>query len=87
MAMTGPRQSYSSYLLRLWLTPSGGGLVLRASLESAQTGERVGFTSLDELSDFLQRQTGAAPDTREGQDVGQKRGCNGTTTKQIHPVS
>ena len=56
MTKIGPRQSYRSFLLRLWLAPSGGRLGLRASLESAQTGERVGFASLEALFDFLQSQ-------------------------------
>jgi hypothetical protein len=48
-------------LLRLWLTQRGGRLVLRASLESAQTGERVGFASLDDLFEFLRDQAGLEP--------------------------
>ena len=44
-----------SYLLRLWQVSCGEGLAWRASLESARTGERHGFASLDELSDFLRQ--------------------------------
>jgi hypothetical protein len=61
--MDKPR--YVSYLLRLWQTESEGQLVWRASLESPQTGERLGFGSLDELIAFLRERTGTMPDTEE----------------------
>jgi hypothetical protein len=57
--MTGPRSSYRSYLLRLWQTTSGGEWVCRASLESAQSGKRMGFATLDDLFGFLRRSCGA----------------------------
>jgi hypothetical protein len=44
-----------AYLLRLWQVGGEEGLVWRASLESARTGERHGFTSLDDLFDFLRQ--------------------------------
>jgi hypothetical protein len=53
-------QEYQSYLLRLWRTSSQGNAVWRASLESAQTGERRGFADLESLFAFLEQQTGAA---------------------------
>jgi len=77
--MTRPRQSYRSYLLRLWMTPSGGRWVLRASLESAQTGERVGFGGLDQMYDFLQRQIGELQGTREGRNVDPRTGSDDPT--------
>ena len=46
-----------SYLLRLWQTGADGEQVWRASLESARTGQRQGFDSLQTLFDFLQEQT------------------------------
>jgi hypothetical protein len=52
---TGERRDYLSYLLRLWRV-SKEGAVWRASLESPQTGERIGFASLDELFAFLREQ-------------------------------
>lgn len=70
--MSWPDQGYRSYLLRLWLATSGDKLVVRASLESAQTGHRVGFACLDQLFDFLRGQTGAGQDTSKARDVGQK---------------
>ncbi|HEX9373868.1 MAG TPA: hypothetical protein VF897_22845 [Roseiflexaceae bacterium] len=50
-------QEYYSFLLRLWQTSSGGSIVWRASLESAQTGERYGFADLASLFAFLKEQT------------------------------
>ena len=83
---TGRQTDYLSYMLRLWQESEKGG-VWRASLQSPDTGERVGFASLDKLYGFLQRQTGAVPDTREDQEIGQKRACDDTTTKQSHTLS
>jgi len=50
-------QEYQSYLLRLWRTSSHGKPTWRASLESAQTGERRGFADLASLFAFLEEQT------------------------------
>ena len=47
--MSEERRRYTSYLLRLWQVLSKDGLVWRASLEQASTGERQGFTSLADL--------------------------------------
>lgn len=44
---------YHSYLLRLWQEESDGQTVWRASLESAQGGQRFGFASLPYLLTFL----------------------------------
>jgi len=46
-----------SYLLRLWPTGTAGRQVWRASLEHVQTGERLGFASLEQLFVFLIQQT------------------------------
>jgi hypothetical protein len=64
--MTEPRDRYSSYLLRLWKTASDDERVCRASLESAHSGERVGFASLDALMSFLRRECKAAPGREQG---------------------
>lgn len=67
----GEQPGYQSYLLRLWQVDSvrvGDGLdsrVWRGSLESSLTGERLGFTSLDELFEYLLFQTGAVTDVDE----------------------
>ncbi len=50
---------YHSYLLRLWRTSSQSNAVWRASLESAQSGERRGFADLESLLAFLEAQTDA----------------------------
>jgi hypothetical protein len=47
---------YQSYLLRLWRVKEGEA-GWRASLESAQTGERRGFATLDALFDYVRGQT------------------------------
>jgi hypothetical protein len=70
-----PREQpgYLSYLLRLWQVDTEGvgpqerGTVWRASLESSLTGKRQGFASLDELFEFLQRQTGTVADVDDEQ--------------------
>jgi hypothetical protein len=52
--------NYLSYLLRLWRVSNEQEPVWRASLKSSRSGESVSFASLEELFDFLQRQTGLA---------------------------
>jgi hypothetical protein len=56
--MSDEAHEYYSFLLRLWQTSSHGHAVWRASLESAQTGERRGFADLASLIAFLEEQTG-----------------------------
>ena len=56
--MSDEPHEYYSFLLRLWQTSSHGKVVWRASLESAQTGERCGFADLASLITFLEEQTG-----------------------------
>ena len=47
--------AYQSYLLRLWKEDDG--TVWRASLDSTETGERLGFENVDALFAFLKTQT------------------------------
>jgi hypothetical protein len=47
------QRRYTSYLLRLWQVRSEDGIVWRASIESAHTGERIGFASLADLFAFF----------------------------------
>lgn len=55
--MTEPRR-YRVYLLRLWQAESEeGGMVWRAALEDAPTGERKGFADVARLCAFLQALT------------------------------
>ena len=70
--MNDERPVYVSYLLRLWSVRVDHETEWRASLESSLTGERLGFASLDELLDFLRRETGQCADqTRvESDDAG-----------------
>jgi hypothetical protein len=42
-----------SYLLRLWRTDELRGFHWQASLETPETGERIGFPSLEELLAYL----------------------------------
>jgi hypothetical protein len=54
--VSGKEQRTVSYLLRLWSTRSRGELIWRASLESAETGERRGFADLTDLFAFLEKE-------------------------------
>ena len=65
---------YLAYLLRLWRMEGSAG-AWRGSVESPQTGERLGFGSLDELFAYLREQTGTMPGTEEAKSsVGQTKG-------------
>lgn len=59
MAVVEQGRDYYSYMMRLWRVSERGTMVWRASLESAQTGERKGFVALDDMFDYLREQ--AAP--------------------------
>lgn len=62
-------QEYQSYLLRLWRASSQDKLVWRASLESAQSGIRRSFATLEELFTFLKKQTEGNRDDDDGTDA------------------
>jgi hypothetical protein len=70
----GEQSGYQSYLLRLWRAKKGEE-GWRASLESAQTGERRGFATLDALFDYVRSQTRVefSECSREEGDVKDKR--------------
>ena len=68
------QQRYISYLLRLWHTRSKRELVWRASLESAQTGERRGFANLTDLLTFLEQETNHAAMRQTAPDADDKEG-------------
>lgn len=55
--MSEKAETYFSYLLRLWREERNDEWIWRASLESAQTGERRNFATRDELIAFLREQT------------------------------
>jgi hypothetical protein len=61
---------YQSYLLRLWRAKEGQE-GWRASLESAQTGERKGFATLDALFEYVRSRARVelSECSREGGDV------------------
>jgi hypothetical protein len=57
---------YQSYLLRLWRVSDDEEPTRRASLQSSRSGEQMGFAHLEELFDFLRRQTGVATKENAG---------------------
>ena len=66
--MAKEQPNYLAYQLRLWRACSGGRIVWRASLTSAQTRERKGFAGLDDLFDFLQQQAEVSSDS-DGEEL------------------
>jgi hypothetical protein len=75
--MSVRRRGYVAYLLRLWQVEAEEDAPWRASVESPQTGERLGFASLDELFAFLEneashigcgRRAGSRPPERSGKE-------------------
>jgi hypothetical protein len=59
---------YRSYLLRLWRVKEGDRDVWRASLQDAQSGERISFATVEALFAFLEEQLEPTLDARG--DVG-----------------
>ena len=45
---------YLAYLLRMWQAEDKNGVAWRASLEDAQSGERLGFSDLHTLHAYLE---------------------------------
>lgn len=75
MAEKPTKQSrYLSYLLRLWQEsggfsdPPGDPPLWRASLETPQAGERLGFASLADLFAYLESETGSSSQGSERSD-------------------
>jgi hypothetical protein len=67
--MADKRPDYLAYLLRLWRASDDGEShhggekpVWRASVQCAYTRECRGFASLDDLFDFIRRQTDTTAD-------------------------
>ena len=56
--MAREQTEYQSYLLRLYPARTVGGRVCRATLQSTQTGEQVGFASLRDAFAFLEQRVG-----------------------------
>ncbi len=59
--MTNEHPRYLAYMLRLWRVKTDGEQTWRASLESAQRGERRGFADLESLFAFLKQETRDPP--------------------------
>ncbi len=57
--MIEKQREYLAYMLRIWLVRDDRQLLWRASVENAQTGERRGFASLDDLFEYLRSQAAA----------------------------
>jgi hypothetical protein len=64
------KRRYLSYLLRLWQEGSGERPLWRASLESPQGGERLGFASLEDLYAYLDAQTRSSSSGSQRLDEG-----------------
>jgi hypothetical protein len=62
---------YHSFLLRLWSIMDKGKQEWRASLESVESGEKHGFTSLEELLAYISQLTASedqvSAQAREGE--------------------
>jgi hypothetical protein len=67
------KQTYLTFLLRLWRVDGGGQDAWRASLEDAHSGERRGFSDLPELHGFLQALVEAHPQVLAGRTFGDLR--------------
>ena len=57
--MSEEQPEYLAYLLRMWRVQEDGGMSWRASLERPSNGQRLAFTSLEAVFDFLRRQASA----------------------------
>jgi hypothetical protein len=80
---------YLSYLLRLWRVNQGEE-GWRASLESAHTAERMGFSSLDGLLDYLRCQVRGEPECPNGEseaDSSEEGGDEAETGRSSKPES
>ena len=49
------KPGYQSYLIRLYRQKKNGPVTLRILLENVQTGERLGFASLQALHEYLEQ--------------------------------
>jgi hypothetical protein len=65
----GEARGYVAYLLRLWREKGGESTQWRASLQDPHSGEKVGFAHLEDLFDFLRRETGHLSE-RNGSKLG-----------------
>jgi hypothetical protein len=66
---TVKKQKYLSFLVRLWPVAHEGDTFWRASLETTQTGDRVGFSSLEALFAYIEQAACDFPGTLEVSSV------------------
>ena len=78
--MEDDQHRHLSYLLRVWTVDQNGTQIWRASLESPQTGERLGFPDLHALFAFLHQQTSTTsePNTSRSASDEPRPGKRGT---------
>jgi hypothetical protein len=68
------QKDYFAYLLRMWREDNGDGMpyaakrLWRASLQSPGSSKQIGFSSLQELFDFLSSQAGIEPVAKNGKE-------------------
>jgi hypothetical protein len=55
--MSSKPQHYQSYLLRIWAVAKEGSLEWRVTIENVATHQTLGFSSMEKLYEFLDRQT------------------------------
>lgn len=55
--MNEEQSNYQAYLIRIWLVDDDDQTAWRATLENAKTGERLGFSTLQGLFDYLDVKT------------------------------
>ncbi len=60
--MTEKSRQYLAYMLRVWSIKDDQKVLWRASLQNAQTSERRGFASLEDLFEYLRSQAAAMTD-------------------------
>lgn len=65
------KQTYLTFLLRLWRVDAEGQVAWRASLEDAHSGERRGFGDLPALQGFLQALLEPQPPERSAPPSGE----------------
>jgi len=66
------RETYQSYLLRLWQVRERQGVTWRASLESVRTRQRTMLSGLEALFEYLRAETGVEAIS----DLGPRFGAN-----------
>jgi hypothetical protein len=67
-------QGYVAYLLRLWVEKGSEVIRWRASLQDPHSDKRLGFAHVEDLFDFLRRETEKEDD---GSENGNGPGCDG----------